>query len=290
MFPASFDYVRASSLDEAVAALAEHDGEARVLAGGQSLIPAMRFRLARPPMLVDINGLKDLAYLEERDGYLRLGATCRDYAVEVSDLVKRYSLLNDVSKLVADPIVRHMGTVVGSICHNDPAGDWGTTALAARAQMVIRGKSGERVVAIDEFLVDSFETAVADGEMAIEVRFPLVNGSTAGAYKKLERKVGDFATASAAVQLTMAGDGTVAEAGIALGAAGPTPIRVGAAEAALRGKVPDAAAIKAAGDAAREASDPQPDLRGSAEYKKDMAGVLVERGIRTALDRLGVNA
>lgn len=290
MFPASFDYVRASSLDEAVAVLAEHDGEARVLAGGQSLIPAMRFRLARPPMLVDINGLKDLAYLEERDGYLRLGATCRDYAVEVSDLVKRYSLLNDVSKLVADPIVRHMGTVVGSICHNDPAGDWGTTALAARAQMVIRGKSGERVVAIDEFLVDSFETAVADGEMAIEVRFPLVNGSTAGAYKKLERKVGDFATASAAVQLTMAGDGTVAEAGIALGAAGPTPIRVGAAEAALRGKVPDAAAIKAAGDAAREASDPQPDLRGSAEYKKDMAGVLVERGIRTALDRLGVKA
>ena len=290
MFPASFDYVRASSLDEAVAVLAEHDGEARVLAGGQSLIPAMRFRLARPPMLVDINGLKDLAYLEERDGYLRLGATCRDYAVEVADVVKRYSLLNDVSKLVADPIVRHMGTVVGSICHNDPAGDWGTTALAARAQMVIRGKSGERVVAIDEFLVDSFETAVADGEMAIEVRFPLVNGSTAGAYKKLERKVGDFATASAAVQLTMAGDGTVAEAGIALGAAGPTPIRVGAAEAALRGKVPDAAAIKAAGDAAREASDPQPDLRGSAEYKKDMAGVLVERGIRTALDRLGVKA
>ena len=213
-----------------------------------------------------------------------------NYRVEVADVVKRYSLLSDVSKLVADPIVRHMGTVVGSICHNDPAGDWGTTALAARAQMVIRGKSGERVVAIDDFLVDSFETAVADGEMAIEVRFPLVNGSTAGAYKKLERKVGDFATASAAVQLTMAGDGTVAEAGIALGAAGPTPIRVGAAEAALRGKVPDAAAIKAAGDAAREASDPQPDLRGSAEYKKDMAGVLVERGIRTALDRLGVKA
>ncbi len=290
MFPASFDYVRASSLDEAVTVLAEHDGEARVLAGGQSLIPAMRFRLARPPVLVDINGLKELDYLEERDGYLRLGATCRDYRVEVADVVKRYSLLSDVSKLVADPIVRHMGTVVGSICHNDPAGDWGTTALAARAQMVIRGKSGERVVAIDDFLVDSFETAVADGEMAIEVRFPLVNGSTAGAYKKLERKVGDFATASAAVQLTMAADGTVAEAGIALGAAGPTPIRVGAAEAALRGKVPDAAAIKAAGDAAREASDPQPDLRGSAEYKKDMAGVLVERGIRTALDRLGVKA
>lgn len=291
MFPASFDYVRARSLDEAVAVLAEHDGEARVLAGGQSLIPAMRFRLARPPVLVDINGLTDLGYLEEREGYLRMGATCRDYAVEVSDVVKqRYSLLDDVSRLVADPVVRHMGTVVGSICHNDPAGDWGTTALASRAQIVIRGKAGERVVAIDDFLIDSFETAVADGEMAIEVRFPVVNGSTAGAYKKLERKVGDFATASAAVQLTMAADGTVAEAGIALGAAGPTPIRVSAAEAALEGKVPDAAAIKAAGDAARAASDPQPDLRGSAEYKKDMAGVLVERGIRTALDRLGVKA
>ena len=291
MFPASFDYVRARSLDEAVAVLAEHDGEARVLAGGQSLIPAMRFRLARPPVLVDINGLTDLGYLEEREGYLRIGATCRDYAVEVSDVVKqRYSLLDDVSRLVADPVVRHLGTVVGSICHNDPAGDWGTTALASRAQIVIRGKAGERVVAIDDFLIDSFETAVADGEMAIEVRFPVVNGSTAGAYKKLERKVGDFATASAAVQLTMAADGTVAEAGIALGAAGPTPIRVSAAEAALEGKVPDAAVIKAAGDAARAASDPQPDLRGSAEYKKDMAGVLVERGIRTALDRLGVKA
>ena len=289
VFPASFDYVRARSLDEALSALVEHDGDARVLAGGQSMIPAMRFRLARPPVLVDINGIAGINYLTERDGSLCLGATCRDYALEVSPLIRqKYSLLDDVSKVVADPIVRHLGTVVGSICHNDPAGDWSTTALASRAHVVVRGKDGERVVPIDDFLVDSFETAVKDGELAIEVRFPIVNGKTAGAYKKIERKVGDFATASAAVQLTLAADGTIAEAGVALAAAGPTAIRVASAEAALRGKTPDAAAIKTAGDAAREASQPGADARGSVEYKKDMAGVLVERGLRTALDRLGV--
>lgn len=289
MFPAEFEYVRASSVDEAVATLAEHDGEARILAGGQSLIPAMRFRLARPSVLIDINGL-DLGHLTLDGRTLKVGATCRDYALEVSKDAQSSSLIADVSRLVADPVVRHMGTVVGSICHNDPSGDWGTTALAARAEIVVRGKGGERVVAIDDFLVDSFETALGDDEMAIEARFPLGNGKTAGAYKKIERKVGDFATAAAAVQLTLADDGTVADAGIALAAAGPTALRVTGAEEALRGKAPDAAAIAAAADAARAAAQPVGDVRGSADYKREMAGVLVERGIRTALERLGVKA
>jgi carbon-monoxide dehydrogenase medium subunit len=289
VFPASFEYVSAHSLDEAGAALAEHGGDARVLAGGQSLIPAMRFRLARPAVLVDINRIADLDYLHEQDGSLRIGALCRDYAIETSDLIRdRYALIDDVSRVVADPIVRHLGTVVGSICHNDPAGDWATAALASRAEMVVRGPGGDRVVPIDDFIVDSFETAVEDGEMAIEARFPSPEAHTSGAYYKIERKVGDFATASAAVQVRLGDDGSVSEAGVALAAAGPVALRVTAAEEALRGQKPSAAVIAAAGEAARAAASPGADQRGGVEYKKDMARVLVERALRTAFTRLGV--
>src|SRR5579871_785916 len=203
MFPAQFDYRAAQSVDEALEALVKGGDDARVLAGGQSLIPAMRFRLARPSLLVDINPIEELAYLREADGALRVGATARDFALETSPLIgERYRLLADTSAVVADPVVRHMGTVVGSLCHNDPAGDWGATALAARAQVVIRGKDGERILSIDDFLVDSYTTAVGEGEMAVEVRFPTPGPRTAGAYEKIERKVGDFATA-AAVQVTL---------------------------------------------------------------------------------------
>ena len=218
MIPAAFDYVRAGSADEAFAQLQRLGGDARVLAGGQSLIPAMRFRLARPAMLVDINALADLDYIRVDGPSLNLGAITRDSAVERADWIgePRWSLLSDVSRVVADPVVRQMGTVVGSLCHNDPAGDWPAVALAARAQVVIRGAAGERTVPIDEFLVDSFTTAVAEGEMALAVRFPVPDGRTAGSYQKVERKVGDYATAAAAVQLSLGADGTIRTAGIAL--------------------------------------------------------------------------
>ncbi|MEZ5319133.1 MAG: FAD binding domain-containing protein [Vicinamibacterales bacterium] len=291
MIPAAFDYVRAHSTDEAFALLQQHGADARVLAGGQSLIPAMRFRLARPAVLVDINPITALSAVT-LDGALTLGATARDVAIERAPWIgeTRWSLLHDVSRVVADPVVRQMATVVGSLCHNDPAGDWTTTALAARAEVVVRGATGERTVAIDDFLVDSFTTAVADGEMALAVRFPVPDDRTAGAYQKVERKVGDFATAAAAVQIALAKDGTVRQAGIALSAAGPCAVRVTAAEAALTGQKPTADAIRAAADAAEKASEPQADLRGSVEYKKHLAGVLVARGIRQALSRLGVQA
>jgi aerobic carbon-monoxide dehydrogenase medium subunit len=292
VLPAAFDYVRARSADEVLALLQQHGSEARILAGGQSLIPAMRFRLARPSVLVDINGIRELDALRIDDGTLVVGALARDSAVERASWIgdRRWSLLRGASRVVADPVVRQMGTVVGSLCHNDPAGDWTAVALASRAQIVVRGKDATRTVRIDEFLVDSFTTAVGEGEMAIEARFPVPDDRTAGSYQKVERKVGDFATAAAAVQLSLNADGTVREAGIALSAAGATAVRVDEAERLLAGKKPTAELIRAAADAASKKSAPQADLRGSVEYKKHLAGVLVGRGLRDALSHLGVQA
>lgn len=285
MFPVAFDYRRATSIDEALALLREHGGEARILAGGQSLIPAMRFRLARPAVLIDINPLTDYDYVREVDGVLAVGALARDAALETMPLIKqKYPLLADVSAVVADPVVRQMGTVVGSLCHNDPAADWAVAALAGHAQIVVRGAGGTRVVAIDDFLVDSFTTTVGPEEMAVEVRFPTPPARTAGSYQKIERKVGDFATASAAVRLTLAEDGTIAQAGIAIGAAGPTARRVADAEALLRGAKPTKESFRAASDAAVKLADPAADTRGTVPFKKAMAGVLVGR--RLALIRL----
>jgi carbon-monoxide dehydrogenase medium subunit len=291
MFPASFEYVRAHTTDEAFAALQQHGFDGRVLAGGQSLIPAMRYRLARPAVLVDINPIKELEFLKEENGFLRIGATTRDAALEFAPwITDRYSLITAVSKVVADPIVRHMGTVVGSVCHNDPAGDWTATSLASRAIMVVRGKNGLREVPIDEFLVDSYTTAVAEGEMALELKIPIPDAHTQGSYQKIERKVGDYATCAAAVQISLNSDGTIRQAGIAITAAGPIAMRVAAAEAMLVGQKPTLELIKAAAAEAPKIASPNADQRGSAEYKKDMTRVLVGRGITEALQRLGVNA
>lgn len=289
MIPAAFEYIRAHSVDEAVAALREHGPEARVLAGGQSLVPAMRFRLARPAVLVDINALGELDYVRMNGG-LAIGAVARDIAVERATWIRdtRWSLFHEVSRVVADPVVRQMATVVGSLCHNDPAGDWTAAALAARAEMVVRGDAGERTVPIDAFLVDSFTTAVGDGEMAVAVRFPMPDDRTAGSYQKVERKVGDFATAAAAVQLALDATGAIRQAGVALSAAGPCAVRVTDAESLLAGQKPSADLIRAAAEAVAKRSQPQADLRGSVEYKKHLAGVLVARGLRQALARLGV--
>jgi carbon-monoxide dehydrogenase medium subunit len=294
VFPAAFDYVRARSADEAFNQLQKHGSGARVLAGGQSLIPAMRFRLARPTVLVDINAVSDFDYvrMDDKGGALTLGATARDVSIERAPWIgdQRWSLLHDASRVVADPVVRQMATVVGSLCHNDPAGDWTTVALAARAVVTIRGSQGTRDVKMDEFLVDSFTTAVNEGEMALSVRFPIPDGRSAGSYQKVERKVGDYATAAAATQLSLNADGTIREAGIALSAAGACAVRVDEAEKLLTGKKPSSDLIRAAADAASRKSAPQADLRGTVEYKKHLAGVLVARGLRQALSRLGVQA
>jgi carbon-monoxide dehydrogenase medium subunit len=290
VIPAAFEYRRANSIDEAFALLQQHGADARVLAGGQSLIPAMRFRLARPAVLVDINPVRDLSYVRVDAGALAIGAIARDSAIERAPWINErgWSLIRDVSRVVADPVVRQMGTVVGSLCHNDPAGDWPATALAARADVVVRGKAGTRAVPIDEFLVDSYATAVGEGEIAVAVKFPAPDERTAGSYQKIERKVGDFATAAAAVQVALNADGTIRSAGVALSAAGPCAVRVEEAERALAGGKPSADLIRAAADAASRHSSPQADLRGSVDYKKNLAGVLVARGLRQAFARLGV--
>ncbi len=289
MFPAQFDYRPVRSVDEAIAALMTYGDDARVLAGGQSLIPAMRFRFARPALLIDINPIPGLDGLAESGGMLAIGATTRDFALEVSKLIgERYRLIADTSAVVADPVVRQMGTVVGSLCHNDPAGDWPVTALASRAELVVRSKDGTRTVAIDDFLVDSYTTAVGAGEIAVELRFPTPGARTSGSFQKIERKVGDFATVSAAAQIVLAEDGTIAGAGIAIGAVGPKALRVSAAEQLLKGAKPSKKLVEDAMREAEKTADPSADNRGSVEYKKSMAGVLVGRAIARSLERLGV--
>ncbi|GGJ69616.1 carbon monoxide dehydrogenase medium subunit [Deinococcus aquiradiocola] len=287
MFPVSFEYVRSTSVEEALAALQQHGGDARVLAGGQSLIPAMRYRLARPAVLVDINRVQGLDTLHEADGHLHIGATLRDARLEFTPwIAERYSLLSDVSRVVADPIVRHMGTVVGSVCHNDPSGDWTAAALAARATMTVQGQDGPRDVLIDDFLIDAFQTSVQDGELAIAMRLPTPGPRTQGSYQKIERKVGDYATCAAAVQLTLDDAGLISAAGVAITAAATTAIRVAKAEAMLIGQRPTLQLLQ---DAAMEASilsTPVADARGSVAYKKDMARVLVLRGLKQSLTRL----
>jgi carbon-monoxide dehydrogenase medium subunit len=291
VIPAAFDYLRAHTTDEAIAHLQQHGAEARVLAGGQSLIPAMRFRLARPAVLVDINSLSELSHLQINQ-VLSVGAIARDCDIERASWIgeRRWSLIHDASRVVADPVVRQVGTLVGSLCHNDPAGDWTTVALASRATVVVRGKGGTRRIPIDEFLVDSFATAVGEGEMALSAEFPVPDDRTAGSYQKVERKVGDFATAAAAVQVSLNADGTIRAAGVALSAAGPCAVRVSEAEQLLVGQKPSQELIRAASNAASKLSAPQADLRGTVEYKKNLAGVLVARGLRQALTRLGVQA
>ncbi len=289
MIPASFDYKRPSSVTEAVDLMAQHGYDARILAGGQSLIPAMRYRLAQPAVLVDINQLLGLGYMREENGMLVMGALLRDTDVEFDRAVQqKYHLISDVSQVVADPIVRYRGTVVGSLCHNDPSGDWSATAIAARAEVVVQGKNGPRVVGIDDFIVDSFTTSIQEGEMALEARFPVVNANTSGAYEKIERKVGDYATAAAAVQLELDEDGAIKEIGIGITAVAHMPLRVAEAEKILRGQKPTRDLIRAAAAEAAKLANPNPDARGSEDYKKDMARVLVGRGLIKALGRLNV--
>ncbi|HXM19192.1 MAG TPA: xanthine dehydrogenase family protein subunit M [Candidatus Tumulicola sp.] len=286
MFPAAFEYVRAGELREAFDALSKYGGDARVLAGGQSLIPAMRYRLAQPVALIDINPIKSLAYLKEEGGMLKIGALTRHADIEFSPLIlDKYALMADVARVVADPIVRNRGTLVGSIAHNDPAGDWCAAALAARASVVVTGNKGSRTIPIDEFIVDSFTTALQQGEIATEVQWPVPEAGAKGAYIKIERKVGDFATAAVAVKVVLDDKGACKSAGIGLCAVGPTALRASDAEKLLTGKQLSDDAIRAAAESAAKACDPIADTRGGVDYKRDLIRVLVGRALTTARDR-----
>ena len=287
MIPGQFEYHAPSTLDEALALLAEHGSDARVLAGGQSLIPLMKLRLASPAVLIDLNGVDSLSGIEEADGQLRIGAMTRHSALERSELIgSRYPLIADAAAVIADPLVRNRGTTGGSLAHADPAGDLGSVMTALGAEVVVNGPGGERTLPIDELLLGPFTTTLEEGEILTEVRVPQPAERSGGAYEKLERKVGDFATAAVAVQLTRE-NGSCASIGIGLTAVGPTTIRASEAEDALRGGSLDEDALRAAAVLAAAASDPAADLRGSEEYKRDMVRVLTLRALRRAIERAG---
>lgn len=287
LIPGSFDYMVAHSLDEAVALLDQHGDDAKILAGGQSLIPLLRFRLARPSVLIDINRIASLEYLQETDGELRIGTLTREAELDSSSLIReRYPILCDTSTMVADPVVRNWATVGGNIAHADPANDHPATMLALGAKVVAVGPNGERVISIEDFFTDmSFETALQANELLKEIRVPAPTAGSGGAYFKLERKVGDYAIAGVAVYITLDSGGNVSYAGIGLTNVGPVPIKARAAEQSLLGKPLDDAAIHQAAGLAAAASQPTGDTRGPAEYKRDMVHTLTVRALRKALAR-----
>ena len=316
MIPPQFDYHAPGSLDEALSLLGSLDN-AKVMSGGQSLLPMLKLRLATPANIVDIGRIPGLDSISEEGGFLRIGALVTETALEENATVAaRYPILLDTAKVIADPLVRNRATICGNVAHGDPANDHPATMLALRAQMVATGPDGERTIGVDDFFHGLFMTALGEGEILTEIRIPAPGGAgggggagahTGGAYLKLERKVGDYAVAGAAVQLSLGDDGKVTQAGIGLTNLGMAPIRASAAEAALTGarlvergglrgafhKVRDAIAkapdaddvIAAAAQAAADATDPVADRRGSVEYKRNMARVLTRRAIRKALER-----
>jgi len=285
MFPAAFDYRAPTSLDEALAILAERGDEAKVMAGGQSLIPLLKLRFSRPELVVDIARIPALNTIKKDDGHVAIGALARHVDVEQSkELAASAPMMVEAARWIADPLVRNRGTLVGSICHADPAGDWGSVILAMHADVVARSRSGDRVIHASDFFKGPFETALKPDEVVTEVRIPVGKGRGGGAYLKLERKVGDFATVAVAVHLHLDGN-KVETAGIGMTAVGPTNIRASEAEMALRGKEPTDEVIAEAARLAAAAAEPKDDIRGSAAYKKDVVRVFVQRGLKTAIGR-----
>ncbi|MGZ8651942.1 MAG: FAD binding domain-containing protein [Actinomycetota bacterium] len=287
MLPSSFEYHRPTTLDEALSLLATHGDDAKVLAGGQSLIPIMKLRFATPAHVIDINRIEGLDGIEEQDGSLRIGALVRHNQLVADDIIgARYPTLAAAAPQIADPLVRNLGTIGGSLTHADPSGDLGAVMLALGASVILKSSTGEREVPIDEFLVDTFQTAIAPNEVLTEIRVPAPAAKAGGAYLKLERKVGDFATVAAAIYLEL-NNGSIGKAGIALTSVGLTNIKATAAEASLVGAIPGDGVFAEAGRLAAEATNPIADVRGSAEYKRHMVEVYVKRGLASAFEMAG---
>jgi len=286
MIPAAFEYHAPTSIIEASALLARLGEDAKILSGGQSLIPLMKLRLANPQHLVDINGIPGLSFIREADGFLRIGALTRESDLEESELIRtRYPLIHDTSQVIADPVVRNLATIGGNLAHADPANDHPAAMLAAGAEIVAAGRGGERRLPIESFFTGPFATALKADEILTEIRVPVPAAKSAGAYLKVERKVGDFATAAVAVQITLAANDVCSRIGIGLTNVGLTPIKAGKAEGALRGQRLDDKAIKEAARLAADAAQPAADLRGPVEYKKDLVRVLTVRALHRALER-----
>jgi carbon-monoxide dehydrogenase medium subunit len=283
MYPPAFDYAAPESLEEALATLADKGGDARILAGGQSLIPMMKMRLASPAYLVDINNIGGLDYIREANGHLAIGALVRHSEVAASELVAATNhTVASAAPWVADPLVRNRGTLCGSVAHCDPEGDWNSVMLAVGAEVVATSTAGERVIPIDDFVMDFFTNSLQPGEMVTEVRIPKYTGAAGGAYLKLERKIGDYATAAVATHLELGNDGKIAKAGVALTAVNTKNTRVTAAEEALVGAEPSDEAFAEAATLAAAAADPETDVRGTAEWKREVVRVYTRRGLERA--------
>ncbi len=282
--PAPFEYERATSVEGAIAALGQRGSDARIIAGGHSLLPMMKLRLANPEYLIDINDLDELSYIREEGNEIRIGALTRHVELLESELLAtHYPVFRDAERVIADPVVRNRGTIGGSLCQADAAEDLSAVCSAVRAHTVIRGPDGERVVPMDEFHIGPYMTAVQDGEILTEVRLPLRAGG-GSAHEKVERRAGDWAIAAASAAVWIDG-GTIAEVGVALSAVGPTTIHVTRAEELLRGASPSEELFAQAGEIASEDCAPVPDGRGPVDYKRHLAGVLAKRALRRATAR-----
>ena len=278
MYPSRFRYEAPRSLDEAISLLREGGDEAKVLAGGQSLVPLMKLRFASPELIVDINNVGGLAYHRaDADGTLRIGALCRHADLEHSDLLKSTQpTMAAAAPLIADPLVRNRGTLVGSLCHADPQGDWASVVVALGGSVTAQGPGGRRAVPMADFVTGPFENTLAYDEIAVEAVIPAAKGTRSGGYLKLERRVGDFATVGVAVAVETSG-GTVTRAGIALTGVGGATIAATAAADALTGSPLTADSIGQAAELAAPAAQPKSDHRGSAEYKRHMVRTFVVR-------------
>ena len=282
--PAPFEYERATSVEGAIASLERLGPEARIIAGGHSLLPMMKLRLAAPEHLIDINDLHELAYIREQDGEIRIGALTRHVDLLESELLARhYPLFADAEQVIADPVVRNRGTIGGSLCQADAAEDLSSVCSAAKARVVIQSSRSVRVVGMEEFHVGPYMTAVGAGEMLTEIRLPIRPGA-GSAHEKVERRAGDWAIAAASAALWLE-RGTIADAGLALSAVGVTTIHVSRAEELLRGKPPSDELFAQAGAIAHDDCSPSADGRGPVDYKRHLAGVLTERALRRAAAR-----
>jgi len=286
MIPASFDYSAPTTIEEALALLKEHGDEAKILAGGHSLIPMMKLRFASPEHLIDINNIPGLSYIKEEDGQLKLGAMARESDLEHSSLIQnKYPIFIDASKLIADPQVRNMGTIGGNIAHGDAANDHPAVMMALRANVEITGQAGKRMVPIDEFFMGFYTTAIQEDEILTAIHIPMHDGRYVGAYHKAERKVGDYATAGVAVQLGIGADGTCNYAGIGLTNVNPVPMRAARSEEVLVGSQLTDEVINQAAQMAAEDCNPTAGLRGDEDYKRHLVKVITKRMIKKAISR-----
>jgi aerobic carbon-monoxide dehydrogenase medium subunit len=286
LIPPPFEYSTPKTVSEAVSLLKTSGSDSKILAGGQSLIPVMKLRLGSPSRLIDINNIDGLNYIRESDGFLRIGALTRMSDLEFSDLIKKkYSVINDAASNIADPTVRNLGTAGGNLSHADPTNDMPAAMLALGAEFVVTGSDGTRVIKARDFFLDTFTTALNHEELLTEIRIPQYTSGSGGAYLKLEKRAGDFAIAGVAVQISLDRDGKVARAGIGLTAVGPKAIEAVEAEKALIGQKITENTIRSAARVASDASNPTTDLRGPAEYKKEMIKVLTARALKLANER-----